>query len=210
MKVRKIVLVVVSVAVVLAATVDAVAQTEYKGYGFAYWPLGYGGSWPLAYSTTTAQSIPLTVGDIPTTCMPYETSDLRPVVCDTQIKAVDVVHPIAVAIGVDMNATGDTAFKGVGLAAPASYKITSIIVRNCTHTQATAVGTIWTGAAGTGTQITTSQTPANVASTDSMPLTLNTGIATTDLTASTWYWNQTTSEGAAGTCDFWIRGYAYQ
>lgn len=195
-------------ALLVAGIWGIVRVAAYSGYNYTY---NAGGYWPLVFGQPSPQNIPLTIGDILSPCAQYIGAGAAPVMCDTQIQTLDLVHPIALVTGVNLNAStpADTAFLGVGVSAPASYLITEIRVRNCSHAATGATLAIYTATSGGGIPITTSQSPQNSASTDDYTLTLASGIATTDLTASTWYVHLTGAEGAATTCDFWIYGKAF-
>lgn len=123
----------------------------------------------------------------------------------------DVVHPIAYATAVNMNSAvpTDTAMSAIG-PTPSKYLIDSIRVRNCSATAAAAVAQIFTATGGGGTALTTSQTLTNSTTTANTSMALAAGIATTDVTASTWYFRLTTAQGTAVTCDVWLYGRAFQ
>lgn len=103
---------------------------------------------------------------------------------------------------VAINSTGDKATLTVP-AGVTKYAVQSVYYTNCSGTPVLAQSSVWTGAAGTGTNIigVALMTGASAATTIVSPTVLT---ATTTLTAGTLYVNVGVANAGAVTCDFYV------
>ena len=109
------------------------------------------------------------------------------------------------ATGINLNSAGsDNAISVEG----ATYRIDKVMIVNGSVSLTTATAGVFTAAGGLGTVVSPDQSLAALtASTKYKDLTLDAGIGTDVLTASTLYIRNGTAQGSAATADFFILGW---
>ena len=112
---------------------------------------------------------------------------------------------LAMATGINLNSAGsDNAISVEG----ATYRIDKVMIVNGSVSLTTATAGVFTAAGGLGTVVSPDQSLAALtASTKYKDLTLDAGIGTDVLTASTLYIRNGTAQGSAATADFFILGW---
>ena len=115
------------------------------------------------------------------------------------------IRLLAVATGVNVNASGDTVMPIIN---SSNYSVYQVIVTNASTSLTTATAAVYTAPAKPGTAIVAAATAlsGNTGSTIVNPLTV---ASTNTLSGQNLYFNVATAQGAAATADVYIYGYDF-